>query len=281
MTASAPSFPAADAVRERSRTENFSVASLLLGATTRRHLLAVYDFARLVDQLGDAVDGDRLAALDEAEAELDRAFGGDPRTPVFRRLAAVIRECRLERGPFARLIDANRLDQRRHDYGTWDELAAYCDLSANPVGELVLGVFGVRTPDRLRLSDDVCTALQLIEHVQDVREDALQGRVYMPLEDREAFGVDEVELTGEAATPAIRSLVAFECARADELLRSGDELVASLRGRARLAVAGYVGGGRAQLAAVSAAGYDVLASTPAATGAAKARATLRVLCRTV
>src|SRR5581483_11889570 len=281
MTSTIPTLPSADSVRRRAGSENFSVASLVLGPRTRRHLLAVYGFARLVDEVGDHAPGDRLAALDEVELELDRAFGGTAQTELFQALTSTLRDLGLRREPFARLIEANRRDQVEHDYETWGDLVAYCDLSANPVGELVLAVFGAGTPNRVRLSDDVCTALQLIEHVQDVREDALQGRVYMPLEDREAFGVDEVELTGEAATPAIRSLVAFECARADELLRSGDELVASLRRRARLAVAGYVGGGRAQLAAVSAAGYEVLASTPAATGAAKARATLRVLCRTV
>jgi squalene synthase HpnC len=277
MTVATPTLPAPDAVRRRARSENFSVASVVLGQRARRDLLAVYDFARFVDQLGDAVAGDRLAALDDAEAELDRAFRGEPQTQLFRQLAQTIRSCGLARGPFVRLIDANRRDQLQHEYATWDDLVSYCDLSANPVGELVLAVFGVATPERVRLSDDVCTALQVIEHVQDVREDALAGRIYLPREDREAFGVTEAELRAEHASPTLRAVLELECERAGELLCSGRALVASLSGRARLAVAGYVAGGHATLAAIARAGYDVLAAPPRAGVAARAGATLRVL----
>lgn len=274
---SAPTLPAAEAVRGRASTENFSVASYLLGGAVRRHLMAVYGFARLVDELGDTVDGDRLAALDEAEAELDRAFAGDARTELFREVQATVRACRLERGPFARLIEANRRDQVQHDYETWADLVSYCELSANPVGELVLGVFGARTPERVAWSDDVCTALQVVEHVQDVREDALAGRVYMPAEDRRRHGVSDADLSAAAPTPGLRAVLELECDRARELLRSGRPLVRSLRGRARLAVAGYVGGGLAALEALTAAGYDVLTSAPRPSSATRLRATLRVL----
>ncbi|HZU19719.1 MAG TPA: squalene synthase HpnC [Gaiellaceae bacterium] len=277
MTMPVPTLPAPDAVRRRARSENFSVASVVLGQRTRRHLLAVYDFARFVDELGDAVAGDRLAALDDAEAELDRAFAGVPRSPLFRNLAHTIRECRLDREPFARLIEANRRDQRQHEYQTWDDLLSYCELSANPVGELVLGVFGAGTPERVRLSDDVCTALQVIEHVQDAREDALAGRIYLPREDREAHGVGEDELVAERASPALRALLELECERAAKLLGSGGRLVASLSGRARVAVAGYVAGGLATLDAIARVRYDVLAGPPHAGAAARAGATFRLL----
>src|SRR5689334_3431732 len=163
--------PGEAAVLERAGSENFSVASLVLGRGTRDHLLAIYGFARLVDQLGDDVDGDRLAHLDWLEAEVDRVYGGMPEHPLMRRLAPAVHELDLPRGPFVRLIDANRRDQRQSRYPTYDELVDYCDLSANPVGELVLYVFGAATPERIALSDDVCTALQLLEHWQDVHED--------------------------------------------------------------------------------------------------------------
>ena len=276
MTA-APTFPAASEIGRRARSENFAVASLLLGGRARETLLAIYGFARLVDELGDAVSGDRLEALDEAEAELDRAYTGDARTDAFERLAAAIADARLPREPFARLIEANRLDQVQHEYETFDDLLAYCALSANPVGELVLTAFGVATPDRIALSNDVCSALQVIEHVQDVREDAQAGRIYLPHEDRSRFGVAAEELTASTASPALRALLAFECDRAASLLRSGAPLVASLRGRARVAVAGYVGGGLATLAAISAAGYDVLHATPTASRPARAFAAMRLL----
>jgi squalene synthase HpnC len=270
-------LPAAEAVRRRASTENFSVASLLLGGETRRRLMAVYGFARLVDQLGDAVAGDRLAALDAAEAELDRAFAGNARTPVFRELEPLIRDCGLTREPFARLIEANRRDQVQAEYETWADLVSYCELSANPVGRLVLAVFGAETPERVALSDDVCTALQVVEHVQDVREDALAGRIYLPGEDRRRHAVAREELTAATLAPGLRAVLELECDRARELLRSGLPLVGSLRGRARFAVAGYVGGGIAALDALRDAGYDVLSRSPRPGKATRLRTTLAVL----
>ena len=277
MTTATTRLPAPGAVRSRAATENFSVASLLLGPRTRDHLLTVYDFARYVDELGDSVEGDRLAVLHEAMRQLDLAFAGHATDPVFRQLTPTIHACALSRGPFLRLIEANRRDQLHHDYGTWDELLGYCELSANPVGELVLEVFGAKTPETLALSDDVCTALQVIEHLQDVGEDARNGRVYLPREHRSEFGVAVEDLHAATASEPLRRLVSHEAERARELLRSGTRLVHALHGRARLAVAGYVGGGRAQLVALHHAGYDVLSSTPKASRGLRVRATLGVL----
>jgi len=161
----------------RAENENFPVASRLLARRTRSHLLAVYGFARLVDELGDSLAGDRLAALDWLERELDRAYRGEAEHPLLKRLQPTLRACSLPRGPFVRLIEANRVDQRVSRYETWEQLRRYCELSANPVGELVLGVFGQATPARVALSDSICTALQLAEHCQDVVEDRDRGRV--------------------------------------------------------------------------------------------------------
>ena len=146
----------------------------------------------------------------------------------------------------------------------------YCDLSANPVGELVLYVFDAATPERIALSDRVCTALQLAEHWQDVGEDFRRGRVYLPGEDRARFRVEPEQLGASSAGPQLRELLAFETERARSLLDEGAPLVGTLRGRARIAVAGYVGGGRATLDAIERA-IDVLRSTPRATRAQKAR----------
>src|SRR5437764_287284 len=110
--------PTAEAVMERARGENFPVASRLLGRRLRSHLLAIYGFARLVDELGDAAPGDRLAALDWLEQDLERAFTGRAEHPLLARLAPTLRECGLPRGPFLRLIEANRLDQRVNRYQT-------------------------------------------------------------------------------------------------------------------------------------------------------------------
>jgi squalene synthase HpnC len=253
------SFPSPDIVLARAPGENFTVASALLGRATARHLRAIYGYARLVDELGDAAEGDRSLLLDGLENEVDRAFAGDARHPLMRELAQTIRACRLPRAPFLRLLEANRRDQVEPEYETYADLLSYCELSANPVGELVLHVFDAATAEQIALSDDVCTALQLVEHWQDVGEDAARGRIYLPAEDRAAFGVAREDLTASATSEPLRRLLAFESERAAQLLASGSELVSSLRGRARLAVAGYVGGGRAALHALAACGYDVLA----------------------
>jgi squalene synthase HpnC len=284
MSVSAPAVDAANrgllgehAILARASSENFSVASLLLGRRTRRHLLAIYGFARLVDQMGDEAEGDRLALLDFLEEDVERAFSGTPEHPVLQTLVPTIRECGFPREPFLRLIEANRQDQRVARYATYEELADYCDLSANPVGELVLYVFGAATAERISLSDRVCTALQLVEHWQDVGEDFHRGRVYLPREDLERFGVTEAELGAEHASERLRALLAFEVDRARALLDEGALLVRLLRGRAKLAVAGYVGGGRANLDAIGAAGYDVLARTPRAGRLRRARRTVGAL----
>ena len=122
-----------------------------------------------------------LAALDWLEGELERTYAGAARHPLLVRLQGTVRECALPREPFLRLIEANRVDQRVARYDTWEQLLGYCHLSADPVGELVLGVFGAATPERVALSDRICTALQLAEHWQDVAEDLRAGRIYLPV----------------------------------------------------------------------------------------------------
>jgi squalene synthase HpnC len=270
-------LPDPAAILPRAGTENFSVAGLALGRESRAHLLAVYGFARLVDQLGDEVAGDRPALLDALEREVDRVYGGEPEHPLMRTLQATVRACGMPRGPFDRLIEANRRDQLEVDYATFDELRGYCRLSADPVGELVLHVFGVATPERIERSDEICTALQLAEHWQDVAEDAAHGRVYLPREDRERFGVERAELTAPHASPALRDLLRFEVDRARALLDRGAPLVGTLRGRARVAVAGYVAGGRAALDAIEAAGFDVLPGAPRPSKGRRAALALRTL----
>jgi squalene synthase HpnC len=267
----------------RAAGENFPVASRLLPRPVRAHLLAVYGFARLVDELGDAAPGDRLAALDALESELDRAFEGRAQHPLLVRLQATLRECALQREPFARLIEANRVDQRVTRYETWAQLRAYCSLSADPVGEIVLGVLGAATSARLALSDSICTALQLIEHCQDVAEDYAAGRVYLPAEDLRRFDCSPELLSGAGAPAAspvpepLRAVLAFEVKRARDLLAAGAPLVDEMHGRARIAVAAFVAGGSAALDAIERAGYDVRTGPPRAGRARRALAMARVL----
>ncbi len=267
--AAAPTEPVeqyaeSDSIMARTGGENFPVALRVLPRRLRRHLEAIYGYARLVDNLGDEYPGDRTAALDWLERQIDDLYAGDggsPRHPIFRRLAAVVREFDIPRTPFDRLLAANRLDQTKGGYADWEELLGYCELSANPVGHLVLAVFEASTPERMAASDAVCSGLQVLEHLQDVGEDAAAGRVYLPAVDMERFGCTRADLAAPVAGEPLRKLVAFEAGRARDLLEGGRELVASLRGHARLAITGFVAGGLAGLDAIEAAGCEVLSTT--------------------
>ncbi len=255
-------LPEADRVLARAAGENFPVALRGLRRAHREALLAIYAFARLADEIGDALEGDRLAALDWLEGELERAFSGRAQHPIARRLGRVVDRHALPSDPFRRLIEANRRDQRVHRYERFDELLDYCAHSANPVGALVLHVFDAATPRTLTLSDRICTALQLTEHWQDVAEDARSGRIYLPGEDLARFGCDASSLDGGHASLELRALLRFEVERARRLFDEGEPLLAQLRGRPRLAVAAFLAGGRAALDAIEAADFDVLPGAP-------------------
>ncbi|WP_405386864.1 squalene synthase HpnC [Streptomyces sp. NBC_01102] len=267
---------------DKAADENFPVAPFFLPRAWREDLMAVYGFARLVDDIGDGdlapggadarhlgVDPgaaeDRLALLDALEADLHRTFADaadGPLHPLMRTLRPTVRRCALTPDPFLGLIEANRQDQKVRRYGTYEELLAYCELSANPVGRLVLQITGTASPERIRRSDAVCTALQIAEHLQDVAEDLARDRIYLPADDMARFHVIESDLAVPSGSASLRALIAFEAQRAHDLLDEGIPLVGSVRGRLKLLLAGFVGGGRAALAAVSAAGFDVLPGPP-------------------
>jgi squalene synthase HpnC len=249
-------------ILEQARAENFPVALRLLPREIRRHLLAIYGFARLADDLGDEAPGDRLAQLDWLEADLDRAYAGNPEHPLLQRLAPTLETLDLPRQPFLDLIDANRQDQRIRRYASYAELEQYCQLSATPVGRLVLHVFGVATPDRIALSDAVCTGLQIVEHCQDLAEDLGQGRIYLPAEDLARFGCSEPDLHASTAGPALRGLLRFEMDRVRGLLQAGERLVGTLTGWPRLAVAGFTAGGYAAVDSIRRSDFDVLRESP-------------------
>lgn len=271
------------ALTRKRRAENFPVALGVLPPELRADLVTVYDVARVIDDLGDGgtagsagtggtagsagsrAAGGRTALLADFGADLAAVWeGGRPEHPVLRRLVPTVRARALDREPFERLVQANLLDQRVTRYGTYAQLRGYCTLSAEPVGRIVLAVFGVCSPAALELSDRVCAGLQLIEHCQDVAEDRRAGRVYLPQQDLAAFGVAEAQLDAPVAAPAVRRLMAFQSTRAGDVLNSGAPLVGLLHGWARLAVAGYLAGGRAALDALRRVNGDVLGGPPPA-----------------
>ena len=288
--------------------ENFPVALRVLRKPLRQDLLALYGFARFVDNLGDdPIDAsgsprsreDRLVDLDAAEYELDRAADGTATNDIFIRLGETMRRCQLGREDFVKLIDANRLDQIKSRYETWDDLMGYCELSANPVGKIVLAIFeadakqkarqntrqntrqNIVSPDNIALSDKICSALQVAEHLQDIGEDFRAGRIYLPQDHCERFGCseDDIAMSVERSITAycLRKLVLFEAKQARQILNAGTPLIAKLRGGQRLAMIGFVAGGHAALDAVEAAGGEVLTEQCVATKSRQASRALRLL----
>jgi squalene synthase HpnC len=250
----------------------------VLPAGLRRDLTAYYGFARLTDDLGDeplpgvtgVVSADderatRIRLLDELEADVAKIYepgGPPPELAAIRALGETVRVHGIPLKPLADLIQANRQDQLVTRYETCDDLVRYCELSANPVGQVVLYIVGAATPDRISASDKICTALQFVEHWQDVAEDLRNGRVYLPQEDLRQYRVTEDDLARPTASADVIKLMMFEAERAASLLDEGAPLAGTLHGFARLAISGYIAGGRAALRAIRDSGYDVLATTP-------------------
>lgn len=278
-------LPEAGSVLGQATSENFPVALRLLPAEARRDLLAVYGFARLVDDVGDELSGPparRLAALDLVEAELERALLGEGTNPTLVAVARTVSERKLDPTHLSRLIQANRQDQEKSTYASFDELLSYCALSAEPVGRLVLGIFGESGEEKEACSDRICSGLQVVEHLQDIAEDYSHGRIYLPEEDLGRFGVATNSLGprqggGEVPAP-FRRLMAYEVARARQLISAGARLVGLVEdGRVALAIAGFAGGGLAQLEAIERAGYDVLGRSVKASPSAIGRQALVLL----
>lgn len=265
------------AVAAKATAENFPVALRVLPKSLRQHLTAYYGFARLTDDIGDeplpGITGSlrpeeeratRIRLLDELEADVKKIYDGceGPTLPAIRALGETVKTTGIPFSELAGLIQANRQDQLVARYDAYADLVRYCELSANPVGRAVLYIVGAATDERIALSDKVCTALQLVEHWQDVAEDLGNGRVYLPQEDLRAHGVTEADLARPTANADVVSLLKFETERATRLLDEGSPLAGTLKGFARLAISGYIAGGRAALKAIRESGYDVLRATP-------------------
>jgi len=263
-------------IAARAAGENFPVGSVLFPRPLRSHIRALYCYARLVDELGDAYEGDRLAALDDLEREVEAAFAGEATWPVLRNVQPTIREFDLPREPFLLLIEANRLDQRVSEYATWADVKHYCVHSADPCGRLVLGVLRLLDePELVAASDSVCTGLQLVNFLQDVPRDLELGRIYLPADDRHTFGDPPLDRPSED----FEALLRFEAARAAGLLAGGEVLRERIGGRLGRAVALFSRGGLAALDALESAGWDVFNRRPKPSRVRLAREAALILVR--
>ncbi len=245
----------------KSHYENFTIASWLMPRAMRPHMYAIYAYSRVAD---DFADEERdLAQLDKWERELDLAYAGAPRHPVFVALADTVRRFDIPRQPFADLLRAFRSDVEFEGFETMDDLiGGYTRYSANPVGRLVLYLFGYRDARRQELSDQVCTGLQLANFWQDIKLDWEKGRVYLPRQHLVRFGYSIEELRAGVINDNFRALMRHEVDFARDLLVGGALLHKLVDARLRRDILMFAGGGLAILRAIEAAGYDVFRRRP-------------------
>lgn len=263
--------------------ENFTVATLLVPPRLRQHLANVYTFARWADDLADEAASREAAAdaLADWRRGLEACFGGRPRHPVYVALAETVRDRGLTIEPFADLIDAFEQDQVKMRYATRAELLDYCRRSADPVGRIVLALEGCRDAELVRMSDSICTGLQLVNFWQDITRDRLAGRIYLPEDDMARHGVGEAMLAETPAEAALRSLMKDEVAWARECFAAGARLPAVAPAALRPAITMFLAGGLAVADAIEAAGYDTLSRRPTVGRLTKLRLAGRALVAAV
>jgi len=258
----------------RRHYENFPVATLLLPRPLRGPIAAIYAFARRADDFADEAEheGSRMALLDNWSWQLDEAVAGRANDPIFVALSDTMERYDLPPRPFHDLLSAFRQDANGGRYRDWEEVLDYCRRSANPVGRLVLLLFGRRDESLLPLSDALCTALQLTNFWQDLAIDAARGRIYIPLDEMSRQGLPEESLvSGEAPRlPGFRPLMAEMGRRTEELFRNGRELPQKVGGRLGFNLRLTWLGGRSILEETRRGGFDVFRSRPLLSPASRA-----------
>ena len=247
--------------------ENFPVGSLVMPRRLRKPTHAVYAFARTADDLadeGNAEADERLRALDELKSELDRIQRGEaPLTPLMQRLQReAIAPFKLPLQPFYDLLSAFSQDVVKTRYQDFGDLIDYCRRSANPVGRIMLHLYGQTDEVSIAQSDGICTALQLINFWQDVAVDWQKGRVYIPQDDLQKFNVSEAQIAEGKADFAFQRLMAYECNRAFQMLKGGSPLGKTLKGRLGFELRMIIVGGQLILQKLDGCKYDVFTQRP-------------------
>lgn len=267
----------------RDHYENFPVGSLLAPKSRRRHVYSIYAFARTADDFADeGYDGDttaatRLARLDEWQKKLEDCCRGEADDPVFVALSATIRELGLPVKLFEDLLSAFRQDVTVSRYRDFDEVLDYCSRSAKPVGRLILLLFGHRDDELHRMSDSICTGLQLANFWQDVSVDILKDRVYLPQDEMARFGVTVDDLRTGAFSDRYAALMRFQVERTREIFDRGRMLPKLVKGRLALELRLTWLGGMRILERIESLGYDTLRSRPVITLPDKVRLLMRSL----
>ena len=267
----------------RAHYENFPVGSLLVPRARRRHVYSIYAFARTADDFADegyekgVPESERLQALDDWERRLEACYRGEASHPIFIALANTARELELPQLLFLDLLSAFKQDVVKRRYRNFAEVLDYCTRSANPVGRLILLLFGYRDEKLHRLSDCICTALQLANFWQDVAVDLDKDRIYLPEEDMAQFGVTEEELRNRRFSERYAALLKFQVDRTQGLFDEGRELPRLVRGRLSWELKLTWLGGVTILEKIRGLGYDTMRARPRITTADKIRLLIKTL----
>ena len=255
-----------DSVMAVDHYENFPVASFLLPKRLRKPVAAIYHFARAADDIadeGELSNEERLNGLQEFRVELSRITAGEPpQSQLFQNLAEEIRQYALPMQPFHDLLDAFSQDVTKKRYANFDEVFDYCRRSANPVGNLLLHLYGEATPVNIAYSDAICTSLQIVNFWQDVAKDYAIGRIYLPLDEMAKYGVSEEQIAQGICNDAWRSLMKFQADRARAMMRVGKPLGTILTGRIGLEMRMIIAGGFRILSKLERAKYDMFRHRP-------------------
>lgn len=246
--------------------ENFPVASILMPRRLREPVALIYAFARQADDFADEGDLDadtRIALLNGYRQQLDNIAAQRPcQDAFFDTLAASLRQHQLPLAPLYDLLDAFTQDVTKNRYADFDELLQYCQRSANPVGSLMLHLYGAATPQNIAYSDNICSALQIINFLQDVAIDYQKNRIYLPVDELRQFGISEADISNGNISAAWQQMMQFQIQRAQALLASGKPLGRVLQGRIGLEMRLIIAGGETILAKLHQIHGDVFNHRP-------------------
>lgn len=265
----------------RRHYENFPVGSVLIPKPLRPHVCAVYAFARRADDMADEdfLEADRIPALEAWQQLLERSLTSRVNHPVFLALKETMAQFHLPPQLFIDLITAFKMDVKIKRHPTFEDLLFYCRHSANPVGRLVLHLFGYQEENLMLLSDKICTALQLANFWQDVSVDLKKNRIYVPLEDVARFAYSEAQFFAFDFNKNFQELLKFQVDRTEQMFREGAPLVNYLKGRLRLEIKCVILGGLSVLQKIRELNYNTLAIRPTLRAQDKGKILLRALFR--
>jgi squalene synthase HpnC len=260
--------------------ENFLVTSVLLPKAMRQPFFNVYAFCRTADDAADESGSPELALvrLTELKTGVQQTFQGRPQSDLFIALAKTIDQFQIPQSPFDDLLDAFVQDQTKNRYGTDDELVDYCRRSANPVGRIVLRMGDADSDPNVMLSDEICTALQLVNFWQDIARDHQMNRIYLPMDRLKQRGVDPIELSGQKTSRALRRLILDLCDESEARFFKGLLLVDQVPPWLSKSISLFIGGGRATIAAIRMIDGDVLRVRPTVSKWTQAKLVLAQCC---